>query len=976
MLRKVLFIITLLLIMKKLFLIAIVFVTVLPELLAIHPVVRNFNRKLSNAGTQNWDIIQYKNDWMYFANNNGLLEFDGLKWSLYPIKNYTNVRSIYYDKESGRIYAGAFNEFGYYERNKSGILRYTSLLDKMRPEDKKFSEIWKIHKSGKTLYFQGDYEVFRYDENVIVKFRHNNKINSSAVIYNSFIVSDSEHGAMFLNGDLFIPFPNSDILKGKKICSIIAYGAGKILFVSEFNGLFLYDGNKVIPFKTDIDSFLSENQIFCATYKYPQLAIGTVRNGLVVKNMITNANVYSNTFTGLQNNTVLSMNFDRAGNLWLGLDKGIDYVMINSAVYDLFGNHNVNGAGYASLIDNNLLYLGTNQGLYVSTYPLSTSHSPFNVGLVPNIKGQVWSLKKIGDDIFCGSDKGTFVISKNKIEQIQGVAGTWNFKPLTKHPGYVLGCSYQGFFTMCKTPAGWKLASLLKGFDESGGMFEEDNDGRIWFSHWMKGVFRLTLNTTCDTIVNIEHFGAKNGFPSQQNNTLFRVKNQIVFSTQQGFFNYNDKKGKIEKSVFMEKLFGPSKHSKRLLETPTGDIWCFSLAQVMVALKQKNNAYKVDSVSFCTLKSKLISGFEHIGYINDSNMIVGTEDGFSWLNLKNLNAVGSKIKLTVSKVYSTNDRDSIVTGYVADIKGGIPEFNSEHNSIRFEFVGTEFKSENAITYSYMLENYDTEWSQYSPVNTKEYTRLAKGTYTFRIRAKNIFNAEITETSYKFTILPPWYQTTVAIVIYLILFVVILVLLLRYIKFHSEKGAREMEARKELEMKEQEKRFQADAKEKEKEIIGLKNQKLQYELRHKSQDLASSTMNLIRKNEMLLDINNNLDKISIEITEKPDSANIIRKIKKMQDDIKKNIEHDNNWKKFQENFDLVYENYLKRLGEQYPVLTVSDKKLCAYLKMDLSSKDIAPLLNMSFRSVEMSRYRLRKKLNLERDVNLTEFLQNF
>jgi DNA-binding CsgD family transcriptional regulator len=186
----------------------------------------------------------------------------------------------------------------------------------------------------------------------------------------------------------------------------------------------------------------------------------------------------------------------------------------------------------------------------------------------------------------------------------------------------------------------------------------------------------------------------------------------------------------------------------------------------------------------------------------------------------------------------------------------------------------------------------------------------------------------------------------------------------------------MEAQKELELKEQEKRYEEDAKEKRKEIIELKNQRLQYDLRHKSQELANSTMNLIRKNEILLYISLNLNKVSEEITENSDPKTIHRQISKMQDDIKKNIEHDNNWKRFAENFDLVYENYLKRLSEHFPNLTISDKKLCAYLKMDLSSKDIAPLLNMSYRSVEMSRYRLRKKLELDRDSNLSEFLQKF
>jgi len=217
---------------------------------------------------------------------------------------------------------------------------------------------------------------------------------------------------------------------------------------------------------------------------------------------------------------------------------------------------------------------------------------------------------------------------------------------------------------------------------------------------------------------------------------------------------------------------------------------------------------------------------------------------------------------------------------------------------------------------------------------------------------------------------------VAYVIYFTLLAILVYALLHFIKIRSEKGARDMEAQKGLELQEQEKRFEEDAKEKRKEIIELKNQRLQYDLRHKSQELAISTMNLIRKNEILLDISQNLNKVAGEINEKSDNKSVLRQISKMQDEIKKNIEHDNNWKRFAENFDLVYENYLKRLSEKFPNLTISDKKLCAYLKMYLSSKDIAPLLNMSFRSVEMSRYRLSKKMELERDVNLSDFLQNF
>jgi DNA-binding CsgD family transcriptional regulator len=184
----------------------------------------------------------------------------------------------------------------------------------------------------------------------------------------------------------------------------------------------------------------------------------------------------------------------------------------------------------------------------------------------------------------------------------------------------------------------------------------------------------------------------------------------------------------------------------------------------------------------------------------------------------------------------------------------------------------------------------------------------------------------------------------------------------------------MEKQKEIEFSEQKRHFETETTEKKKEIKELKNQQLQYELRHKSQELASSTMNLIRKNEILLEIMDNLSKVTNDINSNQDTKTVLSRINKMERNIKQNIENDANWKRFEENFDLVYENYLKRLSEMYPDLNTSDKKLCAYLKMDLSTKDIAQLMNISIRSIEMNRYRLRKKMDLDREVNLGEYLQ--
>jgi len=276
----------------------------------------------------------------------------------------------------------------------------------------------------------------------------------------------------------------------------------------------------------------------------------------------------------------------------------------------------------------------------------------------------------------------------------------------------------------------------------------------------------------------------------------------------------------------------------------------------------------------------------------------------------------------------------------------------------------------------MLENYDKNWSAFSTETYKEYSRLARGKYKFKIRSRNLLEQNEATYDFEFTILPAWYESTFAIVIYVILGLLLLIFLIRFVNERSKQGAMKMKELKEKEIEEQKKIFDEERMAKKREIKELKNQQLQYELRHKSQELASSTMNLIRKNEILLEIVDALNKTAEDIRKNAEQNSIISRLSRLEKNIRENIQSDDNWKKFEENFDLVYENYLKRLGDAYPELNVTDKKICAYIKMDLSSKDMAPLLNMTVRSIETNRYRIRQKLGLDRENNLSDFCRNF
>ncbi|MEI7504214.1 MAG: PAS domain S-box protein, partial [Paludibacter sp.] len=360
------------------------------------PLVRNFTRENYKSGTQNWAIAQDKSNAMYFANNSGLLAFDGTNWTTYPIKNETNVRSLLYTND-GRFYASSFNEIGYFHELKNGKFKYQSLIDKLDKSIISSNELFNIYQGDKKIFFQSNQSIFEYDGKTIKSYPFNNKIDASAYVHNVLFVASEQKGLFMLNGDLFVQLPGSELLLNKRVCAILPFKDKKILLVTSFNGVFIFDGSSIVPYNTGFDDFLKSNQVFCATTNGKQLVFGTVQRGIVVKNLMDDNIIYVNTFSGLQNNTVLSVAFDNQQNLWLGLDKGIDYVMLNCPVMNILGEKNLYGAGYTSFLKNNTMYFGTNQGLYTTLNDIDYKSlwETISSGII--WKGEFCNKKKNGD---------------------------------------------------------------------------------------------------------------------------------------------------------------------------------------------------------------------------------------------------------------------------------------------------------------------------------------------------------------------------------------------------------------------------------------------------------------------------------------------------------------------------------------------------------------------------------------------------
>src|ERR1700760_4914494 len=116
------------------------------------PYVQNYGKAIYQSGNQNWSITKDERGIMYFGNSEGLLTFDGKYWQSYAMPNGLIVRSVAADGK-GKIYAGGFGEFGFWENNKKGVLQYRSLVslipEKYQPLNE---EIWKIYVDDNRLF--------------------------------------------------------------------------------------------------------------------------------------------------------------------------------------------------------------------------------------------------------------------------------------------------------------------------------------------------------------------------------------------------------------------------------------------------------------------------------------------------------------------------------------------------------------------------------------------------------------------------------------------------------------------------------------------------------------------------------------------------------------------------------------------------------------------------------------------------------
>lgn len=898
------------------------------------PYFKNYSKSDYQGENANWDITQNADGIIYTANNYKLLEYNGNEWKKYALPKNLVIRSAEVIHDT--LYTGAYQEFGYWLHDDTNKLIYTSISKQLEVVFFENDAIWKIYSYKNYIAFQSFKGLYLFNKTSKEVKKISFPQVSAIFTYNfdETIYLASKNGGVFkLDKEVFKFEDWSLPLKNFTIQSMVAYKGG-FLLGTQLNGIYFYKNNtltKWIDKNAPSINGVEVNNLSIIDHK---ICIGTINNGLLILNESKELLYTINTNNGLLNNTILSQYKDISGNLWLGLDNGIACIYLSSPLYAFNDKSGRLGTLYAVEISNeepNTEYLGSNHGVFKKQNGKLT--------FLENSNGQVWNLSRVDNQIICGHNNGTFIIEKDNVNLLNRISGGMRFIE-TPQPNEFIQATYSGLTKFTKANNEWNLNH----FNEINFRVNEvalDKQNNYWIHSPHNGVYQFKMDE--------KKLLQSNFFPEEDIQHIFELNNEVFLTSKKHVFKYDIVNDTVIKDeILTEKLM------------PLEDVMAFQNKFIVTKYGANVNILDISKGESLKLSSKitenkLVQDFDFAKAVGDS-IYLFLDDGYLMVDMSATNIEEQKNEAPVISNLLINGEPQTINA--------LHEIPFQKNSIQFYLTNQSPASYLQHQFNYKLKGYDKDWHLIE-TNQLTFENLPKGDYQLLVKNRS-GNQESETLSYNFVILPPWYFSTKAIIGYI--FLAILAFYLVHLYNKKRYISKQKRFEKEVSFK-NELKLQQEKLENNKRLAELEKKQLKEQLDSKRRELATYAASMAKKEEILIQLEKEINKEEI----KKEHSKLYDRLNKFKE---KQSHSKDDWKLFEQNFNEVHDDFFKNLQKAYPQLTPKDLKLCAYLKMNLSSKEIAPLIGITYRSVELHRYRLRKKLDLDKKENLVKFLLSF
>lgn len=926
--------------------------------------IQNFMPSDYKAGIQNIDFAQNRNMTLFVANNLGILSYNGKSWERHAFLTGKKQRSLVFDEKKGRLYFGSQGAFGYFDNDWNLV----SLVDKIPPEARDFDEVWDVFLLNDKAYFCTVQGIYVYDEQRVSVLTHPDGFNR-AFKSNGKLFAQSRQGQLLeIKGqELMAPHYLSK-LNNETIAGIIAhdggslifYNSGKIEFATSFEQARKYEELAEILQDKYVNHVLqlSDNR----------LAIATQTAGLFLFDLQKQTIENITTRDGLLSNACLRAFQDYSGNLWVGMQNGIALIDINSPMRFINQKINIQGSGYEAFQREEGTYYSTSNGIYFQAK--NAAQSLFLKGT----EGPAYGMQNITGKLYAGHHTGLFLLSDGTAKRVAYTHGLWQVKQLQSNPEYAIGGTYSGLF-LFRLDAGMTLQGVgkISGFEESSRFFEEDQEGKIWVGQFYKGLYQLSLSNDLTT-ASVRKISAAQGLPTDEQIILSRIDNELYLGTPKGVYKLDQPNNRFVKAEPFSDVIG-ERQVYLLVQDNQKNVHVYTEDRAGYFKQIRADNYVFVPSSLFQLRYSFNNDLLNISIHTDDGVLFSANEGFIHYKPELENRLAAEKPLIISKVVNVAENSILFERLPFGEKTNEAlQLSVSHRAkvLQFEVEAFQFNEVSDQQFRFFLKGFDEDYGDWTHATTKEYTNLKEGEYEFYAQTKNYLGQIISSQPVLLKVKPPFYRSLPARILYGILGLCSLLLLSRIQKRRFQLKARAAEEAKQRELIEKQQKLIEIEREKDMALRQIEEDKMKSELRHLNSLLAASTMNLVVKSEFMETIKGELE----EVKQKSKGMETKHELEKIIRQIDTAPRLDEDWKQFEYHFDQVHGDFLNRLRENFRELTPTEQKLCVLLRLNLSTKEIASLMSISLRGVEIARYRLRKKLDLDQGQNLSKFILEY
>ncbi len=811
------------------------------------PFITNYSPKQYKAHNENWMSVCNKYGVLFVANTNGsILEYDGKQWLQIPTLKKSIVYSLAIDT-LGNVFAGSYGDFGKLVITKTGNYEYHSLS----PESDtsiNAQTFWKTYTGEKQeVYFCSSIAIYIYNHGKVTRVKL--PPNSWLSFYENkkLYISNADNGIFELDNDYKLkPVKGGEFYKNKYIRSMNKVNSNQLL---------IFDGERFSYFnvKTGISEEIKDKTSFIQKYLIDKVPYGTcdiynnreawatIYGGLAVIN-----NKWVNEFlltdsTGLCSSTISAVNYNPIdGILWATTTNGIAKIEYSNPFRLNSSFQNLKGSIFNIKRYNNELYVATNDGLFKQI----NSHTGCIFKVFPELKEK--SINVINsvryqnaEHLWIGTENGISELYQNKISTLYKNDSIMPEVILQdeNNPDLVYIGAHNGLWKSTFRNNKWMFEKINGISSTVIVSLIEDDKGNIWCGSFSNGVYCLTPEN------KIIHYTEKDGLPTVNDIFVLKIEHDVVFCTPHGLYFFDVVTNKIRPYSKLGNQF--TRSNCNIISGYRGynnQVW-LNIKNRLYLCKPHYDKFIIDSTTFNRLPQLTIyslytepSGITWIGtneglYSYDANIILPKNKFYSLIRQVKINSNDSII--FNGNFYNENKQLTNIQPVFL-----IPKLKYKYNNLTFTYAAPYFQDENNIQFSYYLDGFDEQWSKWTTENKANYTNISEGKYTFMVKARNVYLKESVMAEYSFEILPPWYRTVWAYIIYGILAIAIFII---SIKLYTRK----LEADK--------RRLEKIVEERTAEVVQQKNEieEKNKEIEQKNKDITDSILYAKRIQEAIL-----------------------------------------------------------------------------------------------------------------------------